>query len=49
MQGEGIYARQIASLFTLACRQAGLHGHRPRLSTAAFRRLVPAQLTLFDA
>jgi DNA repair photolyase len=48
MRGEGIYAKQIASLYTLACRQAGIHGHRPELSIAAFRRLMPAQLTLFD-
>ena len=49
MQGEGIYAEQITSLFTLACRQTGLHGHRPRLSTAAFHRPATAQLALFDA
>jgi hypothetical protein len=49
MRGEGIYAEQITSLFTLACRKAGLHGHRPGLSTAAFRRPATAQLALFDA
>jgi len=45
MTGEGIFAEQIASLFEVGCRRAGI-GARPRLSTAAFRR-KREQLTLF--
>jgi len=37
MSGEGIFAEQIASLFKIGCRHAGI-GKRPQLSTAAFRR-----------
>src|ERR1700732_5353708 len=37
MTGEGIFAEQIASLFTVGCRRAGI-GKRPLLSTASFRR-----------
>jgi DNA repair photolyase len=37
MTGEGIFAEQIASLFEVARRRAGI-GERPRLSTASFRR-----------
>jgi DNA repair photolyase len=35
--GEGIFADQIATMFEVSCRRAGL-GDRPKLSTAAFRR-----------
>src|SRR5213595_3988356 len=45
MTGEGIFAEQVASLFEVGCRRAGL-GKRPKLSTAAFRRLVD-QMELF--
>ena len=48
MRGEGRYAEQIASMFALACRKAGLINKHPRLSTAAFRRPVDGQLSLFD-
>ncbi len=44
MAGEGFFAEQIASLFEVSCRRAGL-GARPKLSTAAFRRA--GQLDLF--
>jgi DNA repair photolyase len=44
MRGEGIFAEQIASLFEVGCRRAGIGG-RPKLSTAAFRR-TREQLTL---
>src|SRR5437660_1768026 len=37
MIGEGIFADQIASLFEVGCRRAGI-GKRPQLSTASFRR-----------
>jgi DNA repair photolyase len=45
MTGEGIFAEQIASLFEVSCRRAGI-GERPKLSTAAFRR-TREQLTFF--
>jgi len=44
MTGEGIFAEQIASLFKVGCRHAGI-GNRPNLSTAAFRR-AKEQLSL---
>jgi DNA repair photolyase len=37
MHGSGIFATQIADLFEIGCRRAGL-GPRPTLSCAAFRR-----------
>src|SRR6266478_3524406 len=37
MIGEGVFADQIASLFEVGCRRAGI-GKRPQLSTASFRR-----------
>ncbi len=46
MTGEGIFAEQIAALFEVSCRRAGL-GARPKLSTAAFRR-PNEQLGLFE-
>jgi DNA repair photolyase len=48
MQGEGIFAEQIAALFALACRKAGIEGRGPQLSTAAFRVPSDVQLSLFD-
>jgi DNA repair photolyase len=48
MRAEGIFAEQIASLFKLACRQAGLANTSPALSTDAFRRPSGPQLTLFS-
>ncbi|HEY4273075.1 MAG TPA: PA0069 family radical SAM protein [Candidatus Udaeobacter sp.] len=45
MTGEGIFAEQIASLFKLGCRHAGI-GKRPTLSCNSFRRSV-TQLSLF--
>ena len=47
MRDEGVFAEQIASLFQLACRQAGLANPAPALSTDAFRRPSGPQLTLF--
>ena len=38
MRGEGVFAEQIASLFAVACRKAGLTSARPELSTTSFRR-----------
>ena len=37
MTGQGIFAEQIAALFEVASRRAGL-GERPKLSTVSFRR-----------
>ncbi|ETW92804.1 MAG: radical SAM protein [Candidatus Entotheonella factor] len=48
MRGEGVFAEQVASLFKLACRQAGLANTSPALSTDAFRRPSGPQLSLFD-
>ena len=48
MRGEGIFAEQVASLFRLACRQAGLANTAPALSTDAFRRPPGPQLSLFS-
>ncbi|MFQ5960249.1 MAG: PA0069 family radical SAM protein [Candidatus Methylomirabilales bacterium] len=48
MKGEGIFAEQIAALFSLACRRAGIVERGLHLSTAAFRRPGVAQPSLFD-
>jgi DNA repair photolyase len=45
MTGEGIFAEQIASLFEVGCRRAGI-GERPELCTTVFRRMRE-QLALF--
>jgi DNA repair photolyase len=45
MTGEGIFAEQIASLFKIGCRRAGI-GARPTLSCKSFRRWT-TQLRLF--
>jgi DNA repair photolyase len=45
MTGEGIFAEQIASLFKVGCRRAGI-GARPTLSCKSFRRST-TQLPLF--
>jgi DNA repair photolyase len=49
MKGEGVFAQQIAALFTLACRKAGVGTRGPTLSTAAFRRPPDGQLPLFES
>ena len=48
MRGEGIFAEQMAELFRLACKKAGIHERRPPLSTENFRRPGAPQLALFD-
>jgi DNA repair photolyase len=48
MRGEGIFAEQIESLYTLACRKAGIAERGPLLSTAAFRLPSNNQLSLFE-
>ena len=47
MRGEGAYAEQIKSMFTLACRKAGIEGRHPRLSVDAFKLPDAPQLGLF--
>jgi DNA repair photolyase len=47
LRGEGAHAEQIANLFEVSCRKAGLNSSRPRLSTSAFRRPGPSQPALF--
>ncbi len=46
MRGEGIFAEQIAQLFGVAARRAGLNRGEPSLSTAHFRRPGGVQLEL---
>lgn len=44
--GEGIFADQIAQMFDVARRKAGIHNDFPGLSTGAFRRVDGTQLSL---
>jgi DNA repair photolyase len=46
MRGQGRLAEQINSLFHVGCRQAGISGDLPDLSTASFRRPLGNQLPL---
>jgi DNA repair photolyase len=46
--GEGIFAEQIAQMFDVARRKAGIRGDDVGLSTAAFRRAGGTQLSLFS-
>jgi DNA repair photolyase len=46
MRGQGIFAEQIAQMFEVASRRAGLHREHPELSTAHFRRPGGTQLEL---
>jgi hypothetical protein len=48
MEGRGIFAEQIANLFTIACRKAGMNERGATLSTASFRRPSGNQLQLFS-
>ncbi len=49
MRGEGIFAEQMANLFQLACKKAGIHDRGPHLSTEHFRRLASSQLSFFGS
>lgn len=49
MRGSGIWAEQLKSMFQLAKRKAGMTGHFPSLSAAAFRRAAPAQMELWSS
>lgn len=48
MRGKGVFADQIKSMFTLACRRAGIEGRHPELSINSFRKTSRPQLNLFD-
>ena len=48
MKGEGIFAEQMAELFRLACKKAGITERSPSLTTEHFRRSPSSQLGLFD-
>jgi DNA repair photolyase len=47
MRGEGIFADQMAELFQLAQKKAGIRDRWPRLSVEHFRRRRVDQLSLF--
>jgi DNA repair photolyase len=47
MRGEGIFAEQIAQLFDVARRKAGLTERMPELSKKAFRRPAGMQMEFF--
>ena len=47
LRGEGPIAEQIAGLFEISCRKAGINSTRPKLSTDAFRRPQSPQMRLF--
>ncbi len=46
MSGEGVFAEQLAQMFRVAVRKAGLAGRDYELATAAFRRPGETQLPL---
>lgn len=48
MKGEGIFAEQIAAMFSLACRKAGIAGNGPELTTDNFINNRNRQLSLFQ-
>lgn len=47
LTGEGIFAEQMAELFRLACKKAGIEERRPKLTAKHFRR-PRSQLGLFE-
>jgi len=47
MRGEGIFAQQVAVLFKVSCRQAGIPDEHAPLSTDAFRVPGADQMSLF--
>jgi DNA repair photolyase len=48
MTGEGVLSEQIAALFDMGCRRAGISRRSPALSTSSFRRPGGTQLLLFE-
>src|SRR5207244_6195846 len=49
MKGEGIFAQQMAELFQLACKKAGINKRWPELTTKHFRWPGASQLDFFEA
>jgi DNA repair photolyase len=49
MRGEGIFAQQMADLFQMACKKAGINKRWPELTTRGFRRPGTSQLSLFES
>ncbi|HEU4346050.1 MAG TPA: PA0069 family radical SAM protein [Candidatus Binatia bacterium] len=49
MRGEGVFAEQMAELFQLACKKAGIGKRWPELTTQHFRKPGISQLSLFEA
>jgi DNA repair photolyase len=47
-RGSGPFAAQVAALFAIACRRAGIGNERAELSTDAFRRPRGGQFDLFS-
>src|ERR671918_2255785 len=48
MRGEGIFAQQMAELFQLATKKAGINKRWPELTTKHFRQPGTSQLSLFE-
>jgi hypothetical protein len=48
MRGEGIFAQQMAELFKIACKKAGISKRWPEFTTKYFRRPGNRQLSLFE-
>lgn len=49
MRGEGVFAEQMAELFRLACKKAGINKRWPELTTRHFRQPATSpQLRLFE-
>jgi DNA repair photolyase len=49
MRGEGIFAQQMAELFQIACKKAGINRRWPEFTTKYFRRPGNRQLSLFES
>jgi hypothetical protein len=49
MQGQGVFADQIHTLFEVARKRAGLQSDRTKLSNKSFRRPTLEQLDLFGS
>ena len=49
MRGEGVFAQQMAELFQLSCKKAGIGKRWPELTTKHFRRPGAIQLSLLEA
>lgn len=47
MRGRGLWAVQLAQIFSLHCRKYGLARQSPYLKTEGFRRVSPGQIELF--